>query len=108
VRGRKIIAYSFFHVGHDACSATYALFNPDFCHLSLGTYTLLLEIQRMMQLGKKYYYHGYCYNVPSQFDYKLNFFNLERYQWKTASWVPQDRLAVRSWRSLTNVGNQGD
>ena len=52
------------------------------------------EIAKAQELGKKYYYHGYVYDVPSQFDYKLNFNNLEAMDWKTGQWRPQDRLSA--------------
>lgn len=97
---KKLVACSFIHLGHEAVSGTYCIFNPACSALSLGTYTMLLELQYAMSLGKKYYYHGYTYNVPSQFDYKLNFNALESLQWETGEWLPQERLTVRRWTDL--------
>lgn len=98
--GPKLIACSFIHLGETAVSATYCFFDPDFHRRSLGTYTMLLEIQLARQMGKQYYYHGYCYDVPSQFDYKLNFDNIESMDWKTGAWTPQPRVPVRKWEKL--------
>lgn len=95
-----ILAYSYVHIGHQSFSGTYCFFDPDFGNLSLGTYTMLIEIEKARQLGKKYYYHGYCYNVPSQFDYKLNFNNLEALDWKSGAWNQVPRLPVRRWIDL--------
>lgn len=95
-----ILAYSYVHIGHESFSGTYCFFDPDYGRLSLGTYTMLLEIEKARQLGKKYYYHGYCYDVPSQFDYKLNFNNLEAFDWKTGQWNPIQRMPVRRWSDL--------
>ncbi|MCS6928614.1 MAG: hypothetical protein NZM43_03865 [Saprospiraceae bacterium] len=90
-----LIACSYMHLGQKAVSATYCFFDPDFGHYRLGYYTMLLEMDIARRLGKKFYYHGYCYDVPSQFDYKLNFHNLERMIWKTGAWVPQPRVSTR-------------
>ncbi len=98
--GKKLIACSFFHIGGEAFSGTYCIFDPAYGQFSLGTYTMLLELLLAKELGKQYYYHGYAYNVPSQFDYKLNFNALEALNWDTGEWHPQERVAVRRWNDL--------
>lgn len=97
------LACSFIHIGETVVSGTYCFFNPDVRRHSLGTLTMLLEIAKAQELGKKYYYHGYVYDVPSQFDYKLNFNNLEALDWKTGEWLPQERVAVRRWADLVQT-----
>jgi leucyl-tRNA---protein transferase len=99
-------AHSYIHVGKEAVSGTYCFFHPEWSHLSPGTLTMLLEIEKARTIGKKYYYHGYCYDVPSQFDYKLNFNNLECMDWKTGLWSPCRRQPVRRWTDL--VEKSGD
>lgn len=96
----QIVAYSFMHVGEKSVSGTYCFFHPSFSKYSLGNFTLLLEISKSKELGMEYYYPGYCYDVPSQFDYKLNFNAMEAYNWKTGEWEPQQRLHVRHWADL--------
>lgn len=98
---KKMVACSFFHLGAEAVSGTYCIFDPAYGQYSLGTYTMLLELLLAKELGKKYYYHGYAYNVPSQFDYKLNFTALESMNWETGEWKAIDRLPVRRWSDLT-------
>ncbi len=93
-------ACSFIHIGQAAVSGTYCFFNPDARRHSFGTLTMLLEILKAQELGKKYYYHGYVYDVPSQFDYKLNFNNLEALDWKTGEWSPRERQPLRRWAEL--------
>ena len=88
------VAYSFFHTGAESVCGTYCFFDPDFEKLSLGLYSMLLEVIHAQAAGKQFYYHGYCYDVPSNFDYKLNFNNLEAMDWKTGQWRPQDRLSA--------------
>lgn len=96
----QVVAYSFMHIGQKAVSGTYCFFHPDFSRFSLGNYTFLLELLKSQELGMEFYYPGYCYDVPSQFDYKLNFNALESYNWKTGEWQPQERLNVRHWAEL--------
>lgn len=91
------MACSFIHIGEEAVSGTYCFYNPDENGHSFGTYTMLLEIAKARELGKKYYYHGYVYDVPSQFDYKLNFHNLEALDWASGIWQPRKRTPVRRW-----------
>lgn len=80
------IAYSFMHLGQTAVSGTYCIYEPHYPQLSLGIYTLLLEITKAQELGKQFYYHGYVYDVPSPYDYKLQFHGLELMDWKTGGW----------------------
>jgi arginine-tRNA-protein transferase len=94
---------SFFHVGEETVSGTYCFYNPDVRRHSFGALTMLLEIAKAQELGKKYYYHGYVYDVPSQFDYKLNFNNLEALDWKTSEWHPHERVPVRRWADLVEM-----
>lgn len=95
--GERLVACSYLHIGEHAVSATYCFFDPAFNRLSPGAFTMLLELQLARQMGKQFYYHGYTYDVPSQFDYKLNFNNLESMDWNTGGWAPHPRLAVRKW-----------
>ena len=91
----QLVACSFIHLGERNVSGTYCIFDPDFQHRRLGVFTMLLELQYAQQLGKQFYYHGYCYDVPSEFDYKLNFNNLERMDWKSGIWISQERVPTR-------------
>jgi len=97
---KYLVACSFFHLGAETVSGTYCIFDPAYGQFSLGTYTMLLELLLAKELGKKYYYHGYTYNVPSQFDYKLNFNALEAMNWETGEWNAKERLPVRQWDNL--------
>ena len=98
--GQRLVACSYLHVGENAISGTYCFFDPAYNRRSPGSFTMLLELQLARQMGKQYYYHGYCYDVPSQFDYKLNFNNLESLDWQTGAWLPHPRTAVRKWEGL--------
>ncbi|MCB9356508.1 MAG: hypothetical protein H6575_18245 [Lewinellaceae bacterium] len=100
------LACSFFHLGEESVSGTYCFYNPKASGYSFGTYTMLLEIEKAQELGKKYYYHGYVYDVPSQFDYKLNFHNLEAMDWKSGAWNAIDRIPVRRWSDFVEPDDE--
>lgn len=91
------VATSYFHVGHNSMAGNYCIHEPEEGGRSLGTYTMLLEIEHAILTGKSYYYPGLVYDVPSEFDYKLNFNGLEYFDW-WGNWYPLERLAVRRWR----------
>ena len=88
----ELIACSFIHLGDKAVSATYCIFNPDYGRFSPGIYTMLLEILYSIERGSVFYYPGYVYSVPSQFDYKLNFHGSEQMNWNTGVWTPRKRV----------------
>ncbi|MEQ1745855.1 MAG: arginine-tRNA-protein transferase [Saprospiraceae bacterium] len=89
----RLIACSYIHIGEHALSGTYCFFDPEYARKSLGTFTMLLELKVALEMGKRYYYHGYCYDVPSEFDYKLNLNNLEAMDWRTGQWLPRERVS---------------
>jgi arginine-tRNA-protein transferase len=94
----KLVAASFFHIGRKSLAANYGIYEPEEWRRGLGTYTMLKEIEFAKDNGREYYYPGFVYDVPSEFDYKLNFNNLEYFDW-WGNWYPLDRLPVRDWRA---------
>lgn len=97
--GKRLIASSFFHMGAKSMAGNYCIYEPDEAHRSLGTYTMLLEIQYARYLGLSYYYPGFVYDVSSEFNYKLNFYGLEYFDW-WGNWYPLERLPVAPWRPV--------
>lgn len=82
----RLIAVSFFDEGLQAFSSIYGMFDPEYAKYSLGTLTMLEEINYAIQQQKTYYYHGYCYDVSSFYDYKKYFPALEAYNWH-GKWI---------------------
>lgn len=82
--GDKLIAASYFDLGREAISSIYGMFDLDYGKYSLGIYTMLIEIEYALRNGYLFYYHGYCYDVPSFYDYKKRFLSSEFYDWKEA------------------------
>jgi leucyl-tRNA---protein transferase len=96
-KDHKLLATSFVHVGDKCMSGNYCIYDTEENHRSLGTYTMLRELEYAKKIGLDYYYPGFVYDVPSEFDYKLNFNNMEYYDW-SGNWYPLERLNVRKWK----------
>ena len=82
--GDKLICVSILDIGKKDTSSVYVFFDPDYSSRSLGTFSVLYEIDWMLQRGMRYYYLG-LYVAPCQhLNYKARFF-------------PHDRLVSESW-----------
>jgi arginine-tRNA-protein transferase len=101
-RENQLIGVSYFHLGHESMAGNYCIYDPEESARSLGTFTMLLEIQMAKRLGKRYYYPGFVYDLPSEFDYKLNFNSMEYFDW-WGNWYPLERLPVRDWREAWTI-----
>jgi arginine-tRNA-protein transferase len=86
--GERLIAASFFDLGQNAASSVYGLFEPEFTKRSLGTFTMLLEIQHCRDSGLRWLYPGYATHEPSAYDYKKQFRGTEWLDWSTGEWSP--------------------
>ncbi|OHX65470.1 GNAT family N-acetyltransferase [Flammeovirga pacifica] len=82
----QIIAISYIGLGEKSLSSIYGMYDPSYSKFSLGILTMLLEIQFGMANDFIYYYHGYCYDIPSFYDYKKKFKPLERLNWEHNKW----------------------
>ena len=100
---KKLLATSFFHMGRSSMAGNYCIHEPSEAQRSLGTFTMLKEIEFAIQTGREFYYPGFVYDLPSEFDYKLNFNNLEYFDW-WGNWYPLERMPVRDWREAWEVG----
>jgi arginine-tRNA-protein transferase len=83
----RLVAASYLALGQTAVASLYGIFDPDDAHRSLGTLTLLLELEYARQQGHRFYYPGYTLENPSPMDYKKRLFGLEAYEWNQ-SWSP--------------------
>ncbi|MFN5620632.1 MAG: GNAT family N-acetyltransferase [Flavobacteriales bacterium] len=69
--GEKLVAVSYIDAGESSMASILCLYDPAYARFSLGTFTMLLEIDMAKRLGLDYYYPGYVLDLPSGFDYKL-------------------------------------
>jgi arginyl-tRNA--protein-N-Asp/Glu arginylyltransferase len=89
--GDKLIAISYFDHGIRAMASMMCIFDPEYAKYSLGTYTMLEEIEYGRNNRAEYYYPGYVLDQPSSFDYKLK---LGDYEWmgKDRKWYSKEKL----------------
>lgn len=70
---KKLIAFSYFDVGQQCLYSKAGIYDPAFGDYSLGTYTMLLELEWALAKGFRYYHPGYYSPSYPVFNYKLNF-----------------------------------
>ena len=87
----ELIAISYLDVGEQASSAVYGIFEPEHSWRSLGTLTMLKEIEHSRSLGHRWYYPGYATLQPSPYDYKKQLHGLEVLDWESGLWTPMPR-----------------
>jgi len=94
----RLIATSFFDLGDRSMASLLAVYDSEYNAYSLGTYTMLKEIEFGKQTGRKLYYPGYVLDLPSRFDYKLELGEMEHYtpgkRWgKLVNFNPEETFA---------------
>jgi arginine-tRNA-protein transferase len=67
----KLIAVSYVDAGESSMASILCLYDHHYANFSLGTFTMLLEMDMAKRLGLDFYYPGYVLDLPSAFDYKL-------------------------------------
>ncbi len=88
-----LVACSFFDITPHSQYSTAAFYDPTEMKRSLGTFTLLCEIQHGLMNHKKYHYPGHAYAQSSMYDYKKKMNNVEHYDWDRKEWLPLKRYA---------------
>ncbi len=70
---QKLIGIGILDIVEDAYSSVYFFYDPDFQKYSIGTFSILLEIEIAKLYNLNYYYLGYYINDCSKMNYKKNF-----------------------------------
>jgi len=84
----KLIAVAICDRGNESVSAVYCHYNPDYRHFSLGTYSVLKEIQLCQEWGIQFLYLGLFIAESPHMSYKSSFLPHQRLidgKWKTFS-----------------------
>ncbi|MBX7210862.1 MAG: GNAT family N-acetyltransferase [Verrucomicrobiaceae bacterium] len=92
--GGGLVAASFLAVGATAASSIYGVFDLDHSRRSLGTLTMLREIEHCRALGLRHYYPGYATLESSAYDYKKRFRALQWLDWRSGEWIDCDGAAM--------------
>lgn len=81
----KLVAVAVTDQGADSLSAVYCLWDPSYSHLSVGTYSVLKQIELTRQWGMRHLYLGLFISTNEHMKYKARF-------------VPHERLIDGTWQ----------
>ena len=90
----ELIAVSFFDLGGQSAASLLCLYNQEYSSYSLGTVTMLLEIEFIREKNFKWYYPGYVLDRKSSFDYKLQLGTFEYYN-HNKRWINIDKFELQ-------------
>ena len=85
----ELVGVSIVDVLPDGLSSVYFYFSPKYLHLSLGTFSALVEIQECLERHLSTWYIGYIVEQCPKMSYKAQF-------------QPQERLVDDTWVSMNN------
>ncbi len=104
--GDKLIGFSIFDIGNQSISSILGVFDSDYAQHSLGTFTMLEEIEFAISQGFTYYYPGYILHNTTIFDYKLRLGAMEFYnhdqEWKPIDALPSFQLVSEFFKEKIN------
>ena len=69
----RLVAVAIADVGQAALSAVYCYYDPQFRGVSLGTYSVLRQVQLCRQTGRRHLYLGFYVAQSPHMSYKANF-----------------------------------
>jgi arginyl-tRNA--protein-N-Asp/Glu arginylyltransferase len=82
----RLVGISYLDEGEQATSSVYQCFDPAYTKRSLGILMIVHSIELSRSWGKAYYYPGYAYQEPSEYDYKKRLGALEYFDWQ-GNWL---------------------
>jgi arginine-tRNA-protein transferase len=82
----RLVGISYLDEGAQATSSVYQCFDPAYAKRSLGILMIVHSILLSQAWGKAFYYPGYTYQEPSEYDYKKRLGALEYFDWKS-NWL---------------------
>jgi arginine-tRNA-protein transferase len=85
--GDRLVAIAIADLGQDAVSAVYCHYEPDFAPLSLGTYSVLRQVEFCRQTGRRLLYLGFFIAESEHMRYKAVF-------------SPHQRLIAGVWQDF--------
>lgn len=85
----QLVAVATIDVGVESVSAVYCYFEPSYERLSLGTYSILKQIEYVAKTGRRYLYLGMYVASNAHLNYKARFLPQQRFI--NQQWVTFDR-----------------
>lgn len=83
----RLVAVAIVDAGRTSLSAVYCFYDPNFTAVSLGTYSVLREVQLCRETGRRYLYLGFYVRESPHMSYKARFH-------------PHQRLVGGEWREF--------
>lgn len=84
----RLVAVSIVDCGHDSLSAVYTYFDPEFSHLSLGTYAIIRQLRWAERTHRTWLYLGMYVAQNRHLNYK-------------GTYLPQQRFRQSTWQDIT-------
>lgn len=70
---QRLVAVAICDAGQTSLSAVYCYYDPHFRGVSLGTYSVLRQVEHCRQTGRRYLYLGFFVGQSPHMSYKANF-----------------------------------
>ncbi len=83
----ELIGVGFLDVASEGISSVYFIFDTRYSSLSLGTFSVIKEIEYAATQRLPYYYLGYYINECPRMRYKSRFKPFELYNWELETWI---------------------
>lgn len=100
--GKVLVALSYIDILPDGISSCYCAYDIEqYSKLSLGTFTMLKEIELCEKLGLHWYYPGFWVAGCTTMEYKANFEPLEYCLNET--WTPLSQEKKEHFRSVSSI-----
>ncbi|MBX2797709.1 MAG: GNAT family N-acetyltransferase [Myxococcales bacterium] len=90
--GDRLVAFSWFDLGHRAAQSLMGVYDPEYASHSLGFTTMLLEIEYAMERGLNWFYPGYVLPGEPAMDYKLRIGEVEFHDADLDRWRPWPQM----------------
>lgn len=87
----KLAGVGFLDIAGNGLSSVYFMFGDEYKEYSLGTFSILTEIEITRSLKKDYYYLGYYIEENRFMRYKNFFLPNQKMDWKTGKWTEEGR-----------------
>ncbi len=87
----RLLGAGYLDQGETSFSSVYFVFDPAQAQLSLGTFSVLREIEEARRLGLTHYYLGYVVDGCARMRYKAAFFPHQLYAWTEKTWTDVNR-----------------
>ena len=88
----KLIAVGFLDRGNISLSSSYFIYDCDYQQYSLGTFSILKEVEYCQEQGFEYYYLGYYIKDNKSMAYKNRFYPHQQMDWADGIWKDFNKI----------------